>query len=93
MEVIQTMAAIGAVLGLLAGTLWWLGRRGFAVRLPLTAPGARRLESVERLALAPQHMLHLVRLEDTMLLLVSTPAGCSVLRSIPKDQPGRGEEA
>ncbi len=90
MEVIQTLAAIGAVLGLLAGTLWWLGRRGFAVRLPLGGPGARRLESLERLALAPQHTLHLVRLGDTMLLLASTPAGCSVLRSIPNDPSRHG---
>ena len=83
MEVLQSLAAVGAVLGLLSATLWWLGRRGFAVRLPLKRPAARRLECLERLPLSPQHTLHLVRVGDTALLLASTPAGCTVVRTLP----------
>ncbi len=83
MEVLQPLAAIGAVMGLLAATLWWLRRRGFAVRLPVGRPAARRLECLERLPLAPQHVLHLVRVGDRTLLLASTPAGCTVVASMP----------
>jgi flagellar biogenesis protein FliO len=83
MEVLQPVAAIGVVLTLLAATLWWLGRRGFAVRLPARRPSPRALECLERLPLAPQHTLHLVRLGDTALLLASTPAGCSVVANVP----------
>ena len=77
------MAAIGVVLAMLAATLWWLGRKGIALRLPARRPALRRLECLERLPLAPQHTLHLVRMGDTALLLASTPAGCSVVRSVP----------
>jgi flagellar biogenesis protein FliO len=93
MELLQPFAAVGAVLGLLAATLWWLGRRGFATRLAVGRPNSRRLECLERLALAPQHTLHLVRLGDTALLLASTPAGCVVVRSLPAaeiDGPRQG---
>jgi flagellar biogenesis protein FliO len=81
MDVLQPLAAIGAVLALLGGTLWWLGRRGYAMRLPMGRT-ARRIECLERLPLAPQHMLHLVRVGDAILLLSSGPSGCAVLRTM-----------
>ena len=40
----------------------------------------RNLELVERLALSPQHSLHLVRMADRLLLLSVSPAGCSLLQ-------------
>ena len=83
MEFVQELAAVGAVLTLLAVTLWWLRRRGFAALVPMKRTAGRRLECLERLSLGPQHTLHLVRVGDTAVLLASTPAGCALLQSLP----------
>jgi flagellar biosynthetic protein FliO len=83
MEFVQELAAVGAVLALLAATLWWLRRRGFAALVPMKRTAGRRLECLERLSLGPQHTLHLVRVGDTALLLASTPAGCALVQSLP----------
>ena len=83
MEVFQQAAAVAAVLGLLAATLWWLRGRGLAGVSLGRKPGGRRLEALERLSLGPQHTLHLVRLGETALLLASSPAGCVLVRSFP----------
>jgi flagellar biosynthetic protein FliO len=83
MEFVQELAAVGGVLALLAATLWWLRRRGFAAILPRKRSAGRRLECLERLSLGPQHTLHLVRVGDTALLLASTPAGCALVQSLP----------
>jgi flagellar biogenesis protein FliO len=71
------------VLALLAATLWWLRRGGFA-RLQT---GPRRaalgqLEQLARLPLTPQHSLHLVRLAGRALLIGRSPAGLTVLESV-----------
>jgi flagellar biosynthetic protein FliO len=83
MEFFQELASVGVVLCLLAATLWWLRRRGFAAILPVKRSVGRRLECLERLSLGPQHTLHLVRVGDTALLLASTPAGCALVQSLP----------
>lgn len=92
MEVLEPVAAIGAVLALLAGTLWWLRRRGLAVGLAPRRTAARRLECLERLPLAPQHTLHLVRMGDTILLVASSPGGCTLVRSVPAAEIARPED-
>jgi flagellar biosynthetic protein FliO len=91
MEFLGQMASVGAVLLLLVAVLWWLRRRNFA--LPAGRPRGRRLECLERLRLGPQHTLHLVRLGDTALLLASTPAGCTLVRSIAQGEIDGGGEA
>jgi len=83
MEVLEPLAAIGVVLALLGGTLWWLRRRGMVVGLAPRRVAGRRLECIERLPLAPQLTLHLVRLGDTALLVAASPAGCTLLTSTP----------
>ena len=86
MEAMEQMAAVGAVLALLAATLWWLRRRGL---LGMTFPArrtGRRLESLERLPLGPQHVLHLVRFQDRALLVVASPGGCVLLEQAPMEQ-------
>ena len=79
----QQVLAIVAVLGLLAGTLWWLRQRGIAqfsggLKMRRTE---RKLQLVERLPLAPQHSLHLVRFGGRSLLIGVSPSGCSLLES------------
>ena len=79
-------ASVAAVLCLLGATLWWLRRRGYAA----IAPGrkGRRLESLERLPLGPQHTLHLVRIGRTVAVVSCSPGGCSLLETLPADDPG-----
>lgn len=77
----QTLA-IFLVLGLLIGGLWLLRRQGIAsVRWgsAKTLRGARRMELLERLPLSPQHSLHLVRVEDQLILIGVSPASCAQL--------------
>ena len=82
MEVIQQFSAVVGVLLLLAGTLWWLRGRGFAVPKLRAGGGRRKLESIDRLVLAPQQSLHLVRLGNKVLLVAASPAGCSLVTSL-----------
>lgn len=88
MDFVRQMAAAGAVLGLLAATLGWLRRKGFAGVLPARKTAGKRLECLERLALGPQHTLHLVRLGETALLVASTPAGCTLLERMGAERVG-----
>lgn len=81
MEVIQQTLVVVFVLGLLGATLYWLRRQGVA-RFGGQGVGrgsARRMQSVERLALTPQHSLHLVNVSGRVLLIAVSPGSCSVL--------------
>lgn len=92
MEALQQIAAVVAVLALLVATLWWLKRRGLAI--PAAGGGrsrARQLECLERIALGPQQTLHLVRLAGRLLLVASSPAGCSLLGELASPD-GAGKE-
>ncbi len=86
MDTIQPFAAVVLVLVLLAGTLLLLRKRGAAgFRLPGFATGnvqgrdPRRLEVLERLALDPQHSLHLVRVGGRSVVIATTPSSCQLL--------------
>ena len=83
MEIFSQVSAVFGVLALLGASLWWLRRRGFAAMLPARLSGPRRLEGLERLALGPQQTLHLVRFGRRALLVSSTPAGCTLIDSVP----------
>jgi flagellar biogenesis protein FliO len=90
METVQQTGAVALVLALLLATLWWLRRRGIAsVAGGLTARkgNARRLETLERLSLGPQHTLHLVRLDSAALLISASPSGCALLDRADDHQP------
>lgn len=85
MEMSEQLLAVVAVLGLLCGALWLLKRKGYvrtSLRRP-ARPGQPRLEVIDRLALTPQHSLHLVRLADRTLLVGLSPQGCNLLESGP----------
>lgn len=85
MEWTQQLLAVIAVLGLLSGSLWLLKRKGWARTgfRRSARPGQPRLEVIDRLALTPQHSLHLVRLADRTLLVGLSPQGCNLLESGP----------
>ena len=87
MDVFGQMAAVAVVLLLLGATLWALRRRGFAGVALARRSGGRRLECVERLALGPHQMLHLVRMGEIELLLASSPSSCTLLKSFEPRSP------
>ena len=81
MEVIQQTLAVFFVLALLGGTLYWMRSRGL-VRFGVKGIGrasGRRMQCIERLALTPQHSLHLVNVSGKVILIAVSPGGCSVL--------------
>ncbi len=77
------MAAVGAVLGLMGLTLWWLRRSGWSGAPQRRRPGSRKLEAVDRLPLGPQHTLHLVRVGGRGVLLACSPSSCLLVESLP----------
>ena len=81
MESISQVGTVLFVLMLLGATLYWLRRKGFAsMSLKSLHRGAeRRMQSIERLSLAPNHSLHLVAVGGRVLLIGVSPGGCAVL--------------
>jgi len=84
MEVASTLRQVFSVLlvfSLLGLALWKLRRRGSPAGWlwRKSAGGARALETVERLALTPQHALHLVRVHGRELVVATHPQGCTLL--------------
>lgn len=83
MEAIQQTLVVVFVLGLLGFCLYWLRSKGLAQfdgkKLAHGAP--RRMQVVERLSLTPQHSLHLIQVEERVLLIAVSPGGCSVLET------------
>ena len=90
MDLIGQMAAVAGVLGLLAGTLWWLRRRGLAASVLPRRGGRHLIENLERLPLGPQHTLHLIRLGEEVLLVACSPGGCTVIANRPWQEPVLG---
>jgi flagellar biogenesis protein FliO len=77
MDFLEPLAAIGFVMALLGASLFLLRKRG-AVSFH-TPGGKKRMESLERLALGPQHALHLIRLDGRSVLVATAPTSVQVL--------------
>ena len=92
MESIQQALSVVLVLGLLGGALWWLRRKGMA-QFAFKAPAGKRksIQVIERMALTPQHSLHLVRVADRTMLIAASPAGCSILEGFTEPARERVE--
>ncbi len=82
MDIARQALSVFFVLALLGGALWALRRsagpwhRLIARRVK---DKTRSLELVERVALTPQHSLHLVRAAGREWLLATHPRGCTVI--------------
>ena len=80
MEAWAQAGAVLLVLGLLGSLVVWSRNRGWArFSLPSVRGGQRRMQTLERLALTPQHSLHLVSVSGKILLIAVSPGGCSVV--------------
>lgn len=90
METARQVSAVMLVFALLGAALWTLrrgGRLGFGGGIRTTGRG-RALESIERLALTPQHSLHLVKIGGREVVVATYPQGCSLLT---ERAPGAGQ--
>ena len=81
METVRQILAVVFVLALLGSALWAL-RRGAG---PLQAlrrgrDKAQALQIIERVALTPQHSLHVVRAGTCEWIVATHPQGCTVIR-------------
>lgn len=79
----QTLAVF-LVLALLLVLLWFLRRKGLAtVNLGLANRGTKRklMQVIERVPLTANHSLHLVRVQDRVILIGVSPSGCNQLES------------
>jgi flagellar biogenesis protein FliO len=76
-EIARQVSAVMLVFALLGATL----RRGASWRFArgLRSSAARSLEAVERLALTPQHSLHLVKIGGREVVVATYPQGCVLL--------------
>ena len=81
MESLEQALTVFFVLVLFGGTLFWLRRKGLArfATGGMVRRANRRMQSLERLPLTPQHSLHLVRVAGKVLLIAVSPGGCSIL--------------
>jgi flagellar biogenesis protein FliO len=66
------------VFTLLGLTLWKL-RRGGSLIPNRAAKKTRSLEAAERLALTPQHAIHLIRVHGREVLVATHPQGCTLI--------------
>ena len=79
----QTIAVFFVLL-LLAATLWLLRRRGLATVNTVIAKRLskqRLMQVMERVPLTTNHSLHLVRIQDRVILIGVSPSGCQQIDS------------
>lgn len=94
MEMMDPMPAVLAVVAVLAAALWWLRKKGTGGWLrPELRRKTRRLESMERLALAPHHLIHLVRVDDRVMLIAQSPSGLSLMEGTTAAPPAAAMRA
>ena len=98
---LQQTIAVFLVLGLLMGALWLLKRKGQAVfnisslRVGKSGLG-KRMRVVERVVLTTQHSLHLVSIDNRLILFATSPSGCLAVdqpAALGRAEADRGEAA
>jgi flagellar biogenesis protein FliO len=97
---LQQSLAVFLVLALLLAALLLLRRQGSATSALASGSkgfGARkrerRLQLVERLALTPQHSLHLVSIGDQTVLFATSPTGCERVDPVTRLQSASPESS
>jgi hypothetical protein len=88
MDVLRQVLSVLLVFSLLGAVLWMLRRggrislQGFTLRSlarKRALGNSKSIVAVERLALTPQHTLHIVRINGREVLVATHPQGCSVV--------------
>lgn len=78
------ISAVFLVLLLLTATLWLLRRRGLVTVNTVIAKRLSKqklMQVVERMPLTANHSLHLVRIQDRVILIGVSPSGCHQIDS------------
>jgi len=97
MDVLRQVFSVLLVFSLLGAVLWLLRRGGRISFQGLTVRGLARtrvqgktksMVAVERLALTPQHTLHIVRVNGREVLVATHPQGCSVVTTATEQAMG-----
>jgi flagellar biogenesis protein FliO len=91
MNGLEQLGPVAAVLGLLCLMLWLFQSRGMlritGIRLDgLRGDRQREMQCMERIALTPQHSLHLVRVKDRTLVIGVAPSGCTLIQDFGNSQ-------
>ena len=93
---VEQTLAVFLVLALLILVLWFLRRKGLA-KMILAVGGRRtaagRIQVVDRKPLTASHSLHLVRVQDRLILIGISPGSCQALHAFvaepeAADSPG-----
>lgn len=81
MDIIREIGALVIVFGLL-GLLLFAGKRAQWITAKVRRTGGRsgRLELVESLRLGPATTIHIVRIEQELLVLAVNASGCTLLK-------------
>jgi hypothetical protein len=94
MDVLRQVFSVLLVFSLLGGVLWALrrgGRISFRGLARMRVQGnTKSMVAMERLALTPQHTLHLVRIHGREVLVATHPQGCSVVTTATERAMGAG---
>jgi flagellar biogenesis protein FliO len=94
MDVLRQVFSVLLVFSLLGAVLWLLrrgGRISFQGSVRKRALGnTRSMVGMERLALTPQHTLHIVRINGREVLVATHPQGCSVVSVVQERAMGVG---
>jgi flagellar biogenesis protein FliO len=88
-DLIRQVLAVLAVFALLAAAVWKL--RGGPLSLTRARSDGPRLSSAGRIALTPQHVVHLIRIDGREIVVATHPQGCVLLSEIPAS--GAAKEA
>ncbi len=82
MDLTQQMLMVFVVLMVLVVFLALLQHKGLArFHLARRRGSPSRMELLDRIPLSPHHSLHLVRVADRVILVSTSPYGCSLLES------------
>lgn len=84
-EWLRALLSVALVLGLVVGLRFWLGRAAWGQRRGRRPNQPGRLETLDRLALSPQHTLYLVRVGNRAVLIGAHPGGCHLLERLPAE--------
>jgi flagellar biogenesis protein FliO len=88
MDIFRQAGSVLLVFGLLGLALWTLRRGGAVTFRNLVArrnsATPKSLQALERIALTPQHALHLVRVNGHEMVVATHPQGCTLLTESQK---------
>jgi hypothetical protein len=98
MDVLRQVFSVLLVFSLLGAVLWLLRRggrvsfQGFARKrvLGYFRGNSRSLIELERLALTPQHSLHIVRINGREVVVATHPQGCTVVTMVTEHAMSAG---